>query len=252
MSTNINWKGPEINSKGLVFYSDIGSPNSYYGESTVYDLMSRYVGSFTGSIAYTGSNDGFVCVSNNVGVAARIGVGTQLNDIFYTTSSKFTIQTAVRFNTFSNANAPYGCVLFGNMYDNLVYGGIQFRVSADAYPGVYLVTYDGGASYMYKFHANELSTGIWYLLSLVYEGTGITDGIKLYVNGALTTGSFNEGTNGSINSFYSTEPYYIGSSTNVTPGQMDGDFALMQIYNRALSSDEIYNNYTQYKSRFGI
>lgn len=253
MSININWKGPEINNKGLVFYSDINSPNSYYGTNYIYDLTSRYTGSFTGSISYTDSFGGFVHVSDNTGVSARIGLGNaQINDLFQTTASKFTIQTVVRFHTFSNANAPYGCVLFGNMYDSLIHNGIQFRVSADGYPGTYIVSYDGGASYFYKFHQNALSTNAWYVLAMTYDGTGGTSGIKFYVNGNLTTGSFSEGDTTGTNSLLSTASYYICSSTNATPGQMDGDFALIQLYNRNLSDEEIYNNYVQYKSRFGI
>lgn len=83
----------------------------------------------------------------------------------------------------------------------------------------------------------------WYYATFIKDtlGTG-----SLYVNGIREgVGSLSTGTP-------PNSPIQIGGSTSFTNRWFDGKIALTKIYNRALTAQEVLQNYNAYKSRYGL
>jgi hypothetical protein len=97
--------------------------------------------------------------------------------------------------------------------------------------------------------ASSISTPLnnWYYVGFTYDGTNL----RGYVNGSLavTSGTISRSTPGA-NLYYA-----IAHADNTNLG--DGSFANMrfggmQVYNTALSTNDVLNNYNASKSRFGL
>ena len=97
---------------------------------------------------------------------------------------------------------------------------------------------------------NLFVANTWYHIGLTYSGGGATStNKKLYVNGANvpfnTSGSanLNIATNATLN---------IGRDGPRNTAYFNGKIANFKIYNRALTAQEIQQNYNATKSRFGL
>ena len=79
--------------------------------------------------------------------------------------------------------------------------------------------------------------------------------VSIYINGAQKSlqayvGKAAFSTVGNITNTYTLR---VGSeSDDVSPLPIDGNIAIAQIYNKALSASEIQQNYNATKSRFGL
>ena len=127
--------------------------------------------------------------------------------------------------------------------------------NGDGSSGTSLIIYDSKLGFFYKggqavVQANTtLSTGIWYHLSVSYLGETT---VKMYVNGALDA---------TKNTLFPTAGVGTStwSATNSNPRlgaafngsfPFNGSIATTQIYNRALSTAEVLQNYNATKTRY--
>lgn len=114
--------------------------------------------------------------------------------------------------------------------------------------------YFAGTSTLYCGHANwpnyaafpsstSFSNGQWYFVVLTFN---TTDGMKLYVNGTLnntyTANKTAHGGNGSTN----IACFGLGGNL------LNGRIAQVMTYDKALTSQEVLQNYNSQKSRFGL
>ena len=80
---------------------------------------------------------------------------------------------------------------------------------------------------------------------------GASELIKLYVNGVETT--YSSQTDADITLQYDTGVFTTGCRNGVAANdRLYSNFATLQIYNRALSTAEITQNYNSQKGRFGL
>ena len=125
------------------------------------------------------------------------------------------------------------------------------------------VVMEKGSNTKMMFQPNSAGTGIFYANYKVYNGgTGYassvmdgtwknwvqiedTDFSYFYINGVLQDSQAN--TSNSTNS----NPLVIMARTGGNFGQL-GNVGPMQIYNRALSANEVLHNYNALKGRFGL
>tara|TARA_R110002020_G_scaffold205276_2_gene409839 strand:- start:165 stop:872 length:708 start_codon:yes stop_codon:yes gene_type:complete len=93
--------------------------------------------------------------------------------------------------------------------------------------------------------ATAITDTNWHYGVVTYDGSSVTAGIKIYLDGLDNTGSVT-GTLSSttVNSI----PLQIGARNN--GNCFDGNIASTHIYNRELSSSEVLHNYNALKSRF--
>ena len=100
----------------------------------------------------------------------------------------------------------------------------------------------GTSTYLWNVSASGITVNNWH------NATGTHDGNNayLYLNGRLASSASYSG------SMVSTVPLCIGRVAFTSVAIYTGSVSVAQIYNRALSSDEVLQNYTALKTRFGL
>ena len=228
------WRGPDIVSDGLVLYMDAGSPNSYRPDfgNTWKDMSGfnnsgslingpTYSSANGGSIVFDGTND-YVITSNN--------------NASYYVSSSFTIST---WANVSNVNTGYRGI-FGCFDQQSGFTGYSFWINTGDSKFSFII---GGGGFAFIPANSNYQNDIWYNL------TGINTGgtSYFYINGVLQTATSNltiapPQTQVKIGRTYKdTNDYYYS-----------GKVANGMIYTKALSAQEILQNYNAQKSRFGL
>ena len=94
---------------------------------------------------------------------------------------------------------------------------------------------------------NALNTDQWYHVAYTFEFDGNDAYQKLYVNGELDA----QRTKTNYIDTYVESTQYIGSESRFGY-RFNGDIPVCKVYNRALTADEVRNNFRLYKTRFGI
>ena len=222
MAINYN---PKIITDNLVLCLDAANPKSYGGSGTTWtDLSGRgnngtlvngvgYSGSNLGSLSFDGTND-YVSITQ-------------------TLSTPFTIAGFVRYtdqaktlNTFINSS-PHNV----------------FLISLNRLGGGQLYAYIGnGTSWIENpsiISSSNMLVNTWYQVAFTSTGSGSI----LYLNGVNVGTSIH-----SPSGWGST--YYLGTIIIATGEYLKGNIGSTQIYNRALTAQEIQQNFNATKSRF--
>ena len=223
--------GPSIVVDGLVLNLDAANTKSYVSGSTVWTDISRGGNNGTlvngptfnsgngGSIVFDGTNDYCQTVSNPI-----------------TNNSSFTL--AGWFNLTTLGVRPL--IDGGNLGSGL--GG--YTLSIDNSNRIYMAC-DAG----YKTITTSINVNQWYyIVGVATFGTPYT--INIYVNTNLGTTFASSNSNSMTNTlnYVRLGQAIAGRGTR----SYIGNIAQTQIYNRALSQQEITQNYNSLKSRFGL
>ena len=218
------YTGPNIITNGLVLSLDAANTKSYPGSGTTWRDLSgnNNTGTLTngptfnsangGNLVFNGSNQ-FINCGNNSSVQVTIG----------------TISAWVRTTTpgasFRSIIAKQGA------------WGLFFN------DGI-LVTYDWGNAQTRTTGLN-IANGIWNHTAMTFTqtvGTPSNNAI-IYLNGASVLTTTIKHSNHNVN---------LQIAEANANQFLNGNIASAQIYNRALSADEVLQNYNGTKSRFGI
>jgi hypothetical protein len=209
----------------LVYNLDSSNPNSYTGTGTTwYDI--------------SGNNKNFTLVSSPTFSKNNSGSLTFSSQYAYSSSptafTRFTIDCWIKFNAIPVSIYP--CVLtqtYPNTTSQLNYS-LGFCGFTGKFNGGF---YDGG----WRCPTGITPvTGVWYYAAVTYDGSTV----KFYINGALDS---------SLS--YSGTPYSSGA-TDYIGRRWDGSEFLnaeipnVKLYNKALSADEILQNYNAAKDKY--
>ena len=230
--------GTNIVKDGLVFYVDAANSRSYPGSgTTVTDLKGTSNGTMSGDTSFNSSNFG---VFNFDGTddyisTSLIQSGTiTVSCWFYTNDAS----TQMAFFGAGTTN-PYQIRNFGlesGEYAVFVY-------TKDLSPnsrGIRHNSTEGSISY---------NTGQWtHFVGIIEKVTSTNANYYLYENGVLKL---------QVNDGYreqTTYPFFLGAMNNFGTATQDfnGQIGPIQMYNRALSAQEVKQNYNALKSRFGL
>ena len=226
--------------------------------------VNSYNATLINNPAYNTENGGIIKFNTNIYTSTPQYVTTTIPSNTFTPSSNWTMSTWVRFNA-SNTSIAYlnprsdgfgfwgtsgnllGCVYYGNyglFWTTNVYNNVR-----GFYVGSQVRT---GSPYSESnIQTSNLTFGVWYNVTGVYDYTGNSH--KLYINGALV----NTGpviTTGTFQNFASIP--FIGSGTDAVYGGsssgkvLDGDLGQNLIYNRALTAQEVLDNYNALRGRY--
>ena len=234
-STNVNSSGVftrSIVDEGLILYYDAANNYSYPGSGTVWYNM---VGS------------GSDLTLNNGLTTTTIGGRTSMN---FDTNGKVATATGVS-TIFGTKSATFEVWL---------YPGASELTAGDR--GTVILINGGSAQYMSWEKSSGLLSSYWYSHSPegYHETVGSTS--RSTWNHWVAAWDYNSGRifqykNGLTSGNTATQ----GDATpgqNITIGresegrQFSGGIAVVRIYNRALSGDEVFQNFTAEKNRFGI
>jgi len=223
--TMSNRYGPRIVTDGLVCCLDAADRNSYPGSgTTLYDLSgSGYNASLVNGAAYNTSNGGTIKFDGSNDFA---------NLSIPITFSQITMMFFVKYNVIgSRWNMILDTFRNGNVHKFTFHstgGSTQTNMAIIGLNTSTLIR-------------SNLTTNQWYCFGATYNGstfTGYSDGIS--TNSCSATGTIN------LTNTIGIGARYGGG------GFQNAYFPSLWVYNRALSADEMLQNYNATKGRFGL
>jgi hypothetical protein len=235
--------GPDIIEDGLVLCLDAGNNNSYPKSGTTWsDLAGSNNGTLTNMDSSNFSNDGAGSLTFDGTDAYISSIGNLSTFTFIQNSAEFSISAWV-FPFVVNQFNP----IIGNTTGSAEKGWF-IRIDDDA--TVRMAARRGvvGQSVFGIKTSNTLQANQWVHLF----GTGDGSLVKLYINSnRVSVVTELQGENvGTLSTGDSTRVTAIGINPVNTPQAFNGRISLTQIYNRALTPDEIRQNYQATVGRF--
>jgi hypothetical protein len=234
---------PKIVTDGLVLCLDAANSKSYVSGSTAWNDLSRggNNGTLTNGPTFSSANGGnivFDGTNDYISIPAPTSV---LSNV-----SQFSYSAFVNFNTKSTGNAFFSYGSSNGFTTDILFAWetasnvLFFQINNGA---------DGAAYFTY----NTLNT--WINISVVYNGSlsGNDNRLKVYNNGnevTLTFGYTIPATTASPSSPLCRLGTYASDATNAWA--LNGRISNTLLYNRALTTTEIQQNYNTQKSRFGL
>jgi hypothetical protein len=212
------WRGPGIVGDGLVLYLDAGSPSSYLTEfGTTWKDMSgnRNNGTLINSPTYSSFGGGSLLFNGSTNYVS----GNTTDSSVYTLN--------VWAYNLNNTNT----------------GGSVISTTTATSPNSFIQI--GGTPKPWQFgnsfNSTQASINQWIMLTAVQTDT--TE--QLYINGVAVINAISNVATSNLGTIYNIGRRSDGVYLNTY-------VANAQIYNRALSTSEIQQNYNAQKSRFGL
>lgn len=122
----------------------------------------------------------------------------------------------------------------------------------------WLVQESGGARYK-QFLTQSLSdlSSRWYNFTGSHSGINDYNSYRIYVNGERQSSLINSSAGGPFSTMTTSANVCIGARNAGTQDNYgiyyyNGDIAVVQIYDRQLTDDEVKQNFNAYRGRFGI
>ena len=214
---SFNYSPKIVNDSSLVLYLDAANNKSYVSGSTTWNDISRAgnTGTLLNGPTYNSLNGGSIVFD---------GVNSYVTSSL-TVSTLLPLWTAeVWLNTSSSA-----------AYQEIFGGPYSATVASLYLKGSLFGIYTSGD----HFGSVNISLNTWYHLAIVLDSAANT--LKSYINGILDINtSYGTGVNFNTGYVISKNPF---NSTEKFSGKM----STIRLYNRALSSSEILQNYTAHK-----
>lgn len=240
------YAGPEISNSGLILALDANNSKSYPGSGTTWSDLSGNGNHASMFSTVPTSTDGGFCfdfstITGATSASASIGFTFASNMI--PTTGSFTLSTWIK-----NPPSSSGQVgLFSNAGGA---DGYRFGVGTN---GVYTLI-SGASSVGYSepttSFLSTLSSTLWYNVVAVFDRAGTNSGgtpqWQIYLNGV-----YQNATN-----MVATQPAFTAATPGLVRsaccGLYTGKLATFAAYSRALSSQEIKQNFNALRGRFGI
>lgn len=220
--------GGKIVTNGLILHLDAANTKSYSGTGVnLVDLtINRNDGTLANGASFvTTYNGGILLDGTNDHILLPNGLLSGTGD--------FTVNQFIQSDSSLSGGTTFGNYLAGNL--QILFG--------QRYIGMWLnnsSTYLGTSPWnvtLSQFTTNPI------MITALRTGGSTT---ALYLNGTLQKNGSSTSTIGT-----SSNQFRIGSNTN-TSELFKGNVFITQVYNRALSSEEIIQNYNAHKGRFGL
>lgn len=229
--------------RGLVLYLDAADLNSYPGSGTTwYDLSTgANDGTLTNGPTFSSNNDGVIVFD---GTDDYVNTGLPANTTF-TSSSDFTIDCW--FNMIGQGSDTVGTLIGGFNFQG--YGLYWYESITNT---LHVVAQMRTATEVLSLDYDPISTNTWYHATQVYSSSSNTH--ILYLNGSSVRSgnAASDAYNTNLNGYFIT----IGSDDEAggtrAESFLDGKISNVKIYNRALSADEVLQNFNAVKDRFGL
>jgi hypothetical protein len=225
-----------VATSSLALYYDPTDTYSYPGTgTTLTSLVGSGLNGTMTSVTYTSPYLTFNGSTSQVSIADNAALEPGTGD--------FSIEVWLRYSAIAGRTRTY--VSKTNNGGGSADWGYGLRTNAST-SATYLEVGNGTTSL--SSPTTSVTTGVWYQIVGVWTNVA-TNSIALYKNGALVGSS--------SHSFASvkntTTPLYIGNyNGNEFAQQFAGDIGIVRYYSKALSADEILNNYDANKATYGL
>ena len=223
--------GPKIVTDGLVLALDAADKNSYPGSGTTWVDISgnNNSGSLINGPTFSSANGGSIVFDG-------------VDDYCQTVTNSITNNSSFSLSCWFSITVLNG--IFRPIIDvgNLNSGTLGYCLAINNSNRIYVACNAG-----YVEISNSISTNTWYnVVGTAQFGTPYL--LNVYINGVLGVPNTSATTNALTNN---SSFIRLGQSVNAT-NRLPGSVGVAQIYNKALSSTEILQNYNAQKSRFGL
>jgi len=232
--------GAPVVDASLVLWLDAAQTTSYPGTGTTWtDLSGKgNNGTLTSGPTYNVSNGGSIGFNGN-----GSGNYVSVSDSVSLRPANITVCTWTKFNSFNSTNTG----VITKPQNSTVGGGwtnpyLSWMIRVEGTGTMFDVSIGSSSVYYAAASAYSFSTNTWYLLTLTYDGTNL----KGYVNTSLISSS----SPGAVIN-YTVNPVQIGAMNSALE-YLNGYVSDAMIYNRALSSDEVSQNFNALRRRYGI
>lgn len=228
---------PKIVTDGLVFYVDAANSKSYIRSGVNWNDLSGsfYSGELINGPTFDFRNGGSIVFDGS----NYVSYGDVLN---FERTDSFSINIWSKFDDISTTQ-----ILIGKWNNK----GYEIFLLNPGKIGWTLANSGGGINQLRIDSSNNtLSIGEIFNLCVTYNGNSSTNGMCIYKNGVeLNTSSI---FNNLTSNILSTDEFRLGANSSINPNAMDGNIFNAQVYNKALTSKEIKDNYDTLKNRFKI
>ena len=224
--------GEKIVIDGLIRYFDAAQIRSYPGSGTSWTDLIRdnTTGSLVNGPTFNSSNGGSINFDGTNDKVNFADTGLPTGTSSRTVSIWFLFDQ-MRFQ----AAISYGTPNVTNSRQNWAIGTLNNKI---------WMTTEGPN---YNFGEDTRTVNTWYNAAATYDGTNLTrfiNGVQVATNNVVTDGAqLNTVLNGTLR---------IGDYDTVFGGPWDGRVANVLIYNRALTSAQVLQNYNAQRVRFGL
>lgn len=198
----------------------VGLASIYSGDGNALDARSRINGTLQGGATYAAGKVGQAFSLNGTDAFVQ-APSSPAND----PTTAGSLEAWVRFNQLPSA-AGHVMEIIGKGG-----GGTDFDLQAE--PDNRIRFYVAGSNNVAS--TTVVQTGVWYFVVGAWDST---DGLKLYVNGALENTNTAQVTRGASN-----QPLQIGNQPTFGPRLFSGLIDEASIYNRALTAAEVQSIY---------
>ena len=232
--------GPRIVTDGLIACLDAANTKSYPRSGTVWRDISGNGrnGTLTNGPTFSAANGGSIIFD---GVDDFVECGNFADNLGEMTISAW----------FNVTNTWSGYTTIASKISSFLDGaGWGFTFISGAKLG-FFTQQAGGASYRFFNTNDDLSTNVWTHGAATLTG-GVNGTIQIYVNGIART--LQNQSVGTVTNTSTATPFRIGYWANQSgvSRYFGGNIANVSIYNRALSPNEILQNYNATKGRFKL
>jgi Concanavalin A-like lectin/glucanases superfamily len=217
-------------------YLDAGKPASYPGSGNTWtDTINNVAFTLNNGPTYDSSNGGCISFSPSSGQYASSSTGP--------TMSTYTVEMWHYYT--GNGASTEACLLTQRLNGNSPLAYIfGFNHGVSNY-NLAIGFYNGTPPYFYNSpNGVTLSPNHWYHLVGTYNGSTFV----VYVNGQQVS----SGASNSTVQFNGTGALNLMANWNSNQGYFGGKLAVVRMYNSALNSTQINQNFSTERSRFGI
>jgi hypothetical protein len=221
-------RGPNIVTDGLILALDAANPRSYPGTGTSWNDLS---GNGNNSTLINGPTFN----SENLGSVVFDGVDDYVETTQSTTESSFSIAVWVFYNGTVTTQQPVISKWFSGelswMLDTVGTNTLRWIIRGSSGGDVVITT--------------TITPNVWLYFTATYQT--VTGNCNLYINSNLVSSGV-----GRSSLLVPTNKIQIGRKGDSSAVWLDGKIAVVQIYNKVISAEEILQNYNATKGRYGL
>ena len=235
---------PKVVSDGLVLCLDAANSKSYIGSGTSWNDLSgnNNNGTLVNGVGYNSGNGGSLSFDGTDDRVEMTGKGLAFSD--------FSIEATVRP---SSNNGGYKAIISTTLGTNNDYEyGLTWDLGPDATANFNVMNLEISRAYGGFYDRDVMTSSFpfntWVHLFLTVSA--YSDFYKIYVNGVQDYSGIYMGTTTNFDRIVIGQRYYGGAYQGAS--DFTGNISDVKVYNRALSANEILQNYNANKTRFSL
>jgi hypothetical protein len=221
----------------LVLYFDPSNPSSYPGSGTIItDLSDNGLNGTMSNISFTSPYFTYNGSSSQIEIAD--------DTLLEPGSGDWTVEVWVN-QTVAGGDVVLGKFNAGGLTENV---GYSVRTTASTFYGQYGSGAGSGSTLFVNSTNHTATLNTWYQIVYVFTNVAANT-FQTFVNG-VSIGTVNHSLVSILNT---TTNLYIGSYNNGEyPQYFDGKIGITRLYNRALTSSEVLQNFDSDKTKYGL